>query len=425
LEILQKQLKESNTHTLFKTLEMPLVAVLKKMEKNGVKIDVGFLSQMSKEVAAELKTLEKEIYKMAGTEFNLNSPQQLGKVLFDEMEIHKEFGGRRPKKTATGQYSTSEQVLEKYADHMLVGKILEFRKLSKLQSTYIDALPNLISKKTGRLHTSFNQTIAATGRLSSSDPNLQNIPIRTEIGREIRRAFVTSKKSDWILSADYSQIELRMMAHLSGDNGLKEAFKKGEDIHATTAAAVFNIPLEMVSGDQRRKAKEINFGIIYGISQFGLASRLKISANEAQEIIDHYFIRFPKVNEYMRKTIEFVQTHKYVTTIKDRRRNIPEIDNTNANIRQNAERMAINTTIQGSAADLIKVAMINIHNKLEKDNLKTKMILQVHDELVFEVTDSELDRVKKIVKHEMENAIKLDVPVKVDIGVGKNWLEAH
>jgi len=307
----------------------------------------------------------------------------------------------------------------------LKNKILEYRKLTKLKSTYVDTLPSLISHRTGRLHASFNQTIAATGRLSSSDPNLQNIPIRTEIGRKIRRAFIPSNKQDWIISADYSQIELRVMAHLSGDKGLREAFERGEDIHASTAAAIFDIPLAEVGDDHRRKAKEVNFGIIYGISQYGLASRLGISADEAQEIIQNYFIRFPKVNDYMIHTIAFVQKHKYVTTIRNRRRYIPEIDSKNANIRQNAERMAINTTIQGSAADLIKLAMINIQKKFDREDLQTKMILQVHDELIFEVQANELERVRRLVKKEMEGAIKLNVPIKVDIGVGKNWLEAH
>jgi DNA polymerase I len=424
-EHLEKGLQKTGTDELFADLEMPLLSVLVEIEKTGVKIDVPFLEKMSQELEISLREVEKQIYQTAGSEFNLNSPQQLGKVLFEQLEIHKEFGGRRPSKTATGQFSTSEQILEKYATHPLVGKILEFRKLSKLKSTYVDALPALISKRTGRLHTSFNQTITATGRLSSSDPNLQNIPIRTEIGRAIRQAFITGDPDDFILSADYSQIELRVMAHLSGDAGLKAAFSRGEDIHASTAAAIFNIPLEMVNADHRRKAKEVNFGIIYGISQYGLASRLGISNEEAQQIITSYFVRFPRVNDYMIHTITFVQQHKYVTTIRNRRRYLPEIESTNAAIRQNAERMAINTTIQGSAADLIKVAMINIQNRLEKENLQTRMILQVHDELVFEVKASELEKVKKLVKQEMENAIKLDVPLKVDVGVGKNWLEAH
>lgn len=424
-EYLEKELQKTGTGELFAELEMPLLSVLIEMEKNGVKVDFAFLEKMSRELEVSLREVENQIYQTAGSDFNLNSPQQLGKVLFEQLEIHKEFGGRRPSKTATGQFSTSEQILEKYATHPLVGKILEFRKLSKLKSTYVDALPALISKRTGRLHTSFNQTITATGRLSSSDPNLQNIPIRTEIGRAIRQAFIPGDPDDFILSADYSQIELRVMAHLSGDAALKAAFSRGEDIHASTAAAIFNIPLEMVNADHRRKAKEVNFGIIYGISQYGLASRLGISNEEAQQIITNYFVRFPRVNDYMIHTITFVLQHKYVTTIRNRRRYLPEIDSTNATIRQNAERMAINTTIQGSAADLIKLAMINIQNRLEKENLQTRMILQVHDELVFEVKAAELEKVKKMVKKEMEHAIKLDVPLKVDVGAGKNWLEAH
>lgn len=424
-EILEKQLKETNTFGLFETVEIPLVSVLLQMEKNGVKIDVSVLKEMSGEISQNLLEIEKDIYQMSGTEFNINSPQQLGKILFEQLEIHKQLGNRRPPKTSTGQFSTSEPILERFSSHPLVNKILEYRKLAKLKSTYVDTLPSLISQHTGRLHTSFNQTIAATGRLSSSDPNLQNIPIRTEIGRRIRQAFIPQDSQDWIMSADYSQIELRVMAHLSGDKGLKEAFERGEDIHATTAAAVFNVPLQEVNPDQRRKAKEVNFGIIYGISQYGLASRLGISADEAQEIIQNYFIRFPKVNEYMIQTIAFVQKHKYVTTIRNRRRYIPEIDSKNANVRQNAERMAINTTIQGSAADLIKLAMIDIQKKFEKEKLQTRMILQVHDELVFEVKSSEMERVKQLVKKEMEGAIKLDVPIKVDVGMGKNWLEAH
>ncbi len=424
-ELLEKELKGTETWELFQKLEMPLVGVLLEMEKSGVKLDINFLKEMSRELEKSLQEVEQQIFDDAKQTFNINSPQQLGKILFDELAIHKELGNRRPTRTATGQYSTSEQVLEKFAAHPLVNKILEYRKLTKLKSTYVDALPALVSASTGRLHTSFNQTIAATGRLSSSDPNLQNIPIRTEMARMIRKAFIPGNPDHFILSADYSQIELRVMAHLSGDSGLKDAFKKGEDIHASTAAAIFNIPLEMVNSDQRRKAKEVNFGIIYGISQYGLASRLNIPVEEARQIIENYFIRFPRVNDYMIHTIAFANKHKYVTTVMNRRRYLPEIESTNANVRQNAERMAINTTIQGSAADLIKVAMINIQKKIEQQDLQTRMILQVHDELVFEVKASELDKIKSVVKSEMEKAIRLDIPLKVDIGVGKNWLEAH
>jgi DNA polymerase-1 len=424
-KLLEKKLKDTGTWELFESLEMPLVHVLFEMEKSGVKLNVEFLQEMSRDLEKDLTDLVQQIYYDAGSEFNINSPLQLGKILFEKLTIHKELGNRRPTKTATGQYSTSEQVLEKFADHPLVGKILEYRKLTKLKSTYVDALPALISQRTGRLHTSFNQTIAATGRLSSSDPNLQNIPIRTETGRKIRQSFIPADSNDYILSADYSQIELRVMAHLSGDEGLKNAFIKGEDIHASTAAAIFNIPLERVDAEQRRKAKAVNFGIIYGISQYGLATRLHISANEAREIIDNYFTRFPRVNDYMIHTIASAQKHGYVKTILSRRRYIPEITSDNANVRQNAERMAINTTIQGSAADLIKVAMINIQEQIEKKTLQTRMILQVHDELVFEAKAAELEEVKQLVRQEMEKAIKLDIPVKVDLGIAKNWLEAH
>ncbi len=425
-EVLEKRLRETETYDLFKNVEMPLLSVLMEMEKNGVCLDVPFLQKMSKELEDALKELERKIYEHAGMEFNINSPQQLGQVLFEKLAIQKDLNGRvRPSRTATGQYSTSEAVLEKFAAHPLVGLILEYRKLAKLKSTYVDALPSLISPRTGRLHTSFNQTVTATGRLSSSDPNLQNIPIRTEIGRKIRRAFIPEDPEDFIMSADYSQIELRIMAHLSGDEGLRKAFERGEDIHASTAAAIFNVPIEMVTPEMRRKAKEVNFGIIYGISPYRLASRLGIDPEEAKQIITNYFARFPRVQDYMIHTIAFASKNQYVTTILNRRRYIPEINSKNGNIRQNAERMAINATIQGSAADLIKVAMINIQKRLEEEHLATKMILQVHDELVFEVRRRELETVRELVVYEMENAQKLSVPIKVDVGVGKNWLEAH
>ncbi len=423
--ILQKKLAESDTEKLFHEVEMPLVEVLLEMEKNGVKLDVGFLKAMSKELEISLAELQTEIFKLAGEEFNINSPLQMGKILFEKLEIHRELSKRPPKRTPTGQFSTSESVLLKYEKHPVVHKILDFRKLAKLKSTYVDALPQLISPRTGRLHTSFNQTIAATGRLSSSDPNLQNIPIRGERGREIRKAFIPGDPGSYILSADYSQVELRIMAHISGDEGLKQAFLNGEDIHATTAAAVFNVPLDEVTPDMRRKAKEVNFGIIYGISRYGLASRLDIASDEAEQIIINYFARFPKVNDYIRDVIAFARQNHYVATILNRRRYLPEINSRNGTIRQNAERMAINARIQGSAADLIKVAMINIFRKLKAKNLQTKMLLQVHDELVFEVPENEIEQVKKLVVHEMENALELDVPLKADAGEGKNWLEAH
>ena len=424
-EILEAKLKETDTYSLFRQVEMPLVEVLMQMEKNGVKLDVPFLKEMSARLADELKRLEGEIYQIAGEEFNINSPQQLGVILFEKLQIHTQFGVKRAGRTPTGQYSTSESVLEKYQSHPLVSKILEYRKLKKLKSTYVDALPKLVSPRTGRLHTSFNQTVTATGRLSSSDPNLQNIPIRDPLGQEIRRAFIPERPEDFILSADYSQIELRIMAHLSGDPGLKEAFERGEDIHASTAAAIFDIPISEVTPEHRRKAKEVNFGIIYGISPYGLASRLGIDPEEAKQIIFNYFARFPRVNDYITHVLAFAHRNKYVTTILNRRRYIPEIDSKNGNVRQNAERIAINTTIQGSAADLIKIAMINIHRYLKENKLQTRMMLQVHDELVFEVPADELEQVKPEIRRLMESAMELTVPLKVDIGVGKNWLEAH
>ncbi len=423
--VLQEKLRETGAEDLFREVEMPLVEVLLHVEKSGVSLDVPFLQEMSARLGENAERLQKEIYQLAGEEFNTNSPQQLGVILFDKLEIHRELNKRKPARTATGQYSTTEAILLRYSEHPVVNKILEYRKLAKLKSTYVDALPALISPRTGRLHTSFNQTIAATGRLSSSDPNLQNIPIRGEVGREIRKAFIPGAADHYILSADYSQVELRVMAHISGDEALKEAFARGEDIHSTTAAAIFDVPLDQVTPEQRRKAKEVNFGIIYGISRFGLADRLGISPDEAEEIIRHYFIRFPKVNQYMIDTIAFARQNKYVTTLLNRRRYVPEIADKNAAIRQNAERVAINTTIQGSAADLIKIAMIHIYKEIKARKLQSKMILQVHDELVFEAPENEVDILKPLIKEKMESAMQLSVPLKVDVGVGKNWLEAH
>jgi DNA polymerase-1 len=424
-EILEKKLRETGTEKLFKDVEMPLLEVLLEMEITGVKLDTDFLAQMSEELGKAAEALAAEIAEIAGEPFNLNSPQQLGTILFDKLQIHKELGKRPPKRTATGQYSTAENTLLKFEKHPVVHKILEYRKITKLKSTYVDALPSLISPRDGRLHTSYNQTIAATGRLSSSDPNLQNIPIRDDRGREIRKAFIPSDAEHLILSADYSQVELRIMAHISGDEGLRQAFERGEDIHASTAAAIFGVPISEVTPDMRRKAKEVNFGIIYGISRYGLAGRLDISVDEAERIITNYFARFPKVNDYIRDTIAKTRETQYVTTLLNRRRYIPDILSRNTTVRQNAERMAINTPIQGSAADLIKLAMIHIHHRIKKEGFAAKMILQVHDELVFEVPKSEINKVKELVVYEMEHAMDLSVPLKVDVGVGANWLEAH
>jgi len=419
-EVLEPKLREAELYDLFQRVEMPLVTVLMEMERNGVSLDMELLQRMSRRLEEELNRLMKKIYELAGEEFNINSPQQLGRILFEKLKLPK------AKRTKTG-YSTDVSVLEELAKvHPLPKELLEYRQLSKLKSTYIDALPKLVNPLTGRVHTSFNQTVTATGRLSSSDPNLQNIPIRTELGREIRRAFVPGDPSTQvILDADYSQIELRIMAHLSGDETLRRSFLNDEDIHRTTASVVFEVPPDQVTSELRRRAKEINFGIMYGMGAYGLAMRLDITPEEAQKFINNYFIKYPKVNDFIIRTITEARRNGYVTTLLNRRRYLPEILSENRRKREFAERTAINTPIQGSAADLIKVAMINISRRLKERGLRTKMILQVHDELVFEVPKDELEDVKSLVKSQMEGAIKLDVPVKVDIGVGPNWLEAH
>ncbi len=400
-------------------IEFPLVYVLADMENTGVKLDKNALEESSTELTKEMQNIEAEIYKLAESEFNVNSAKQVGEILFDKLKIVD-----KPKKTKTGQYVTSEETLEKLRSvHPIVGMILEYRGLKKLLSTYIDALPALTDKDS-KLHTSFNQTVTATGRLSSSNPNLQNIPIRGENGKEIRKAFV-SEDGCLFLSADYSQIELRIMAALSNDENMVSAFNSEEDIHASTAAKIYKIPLSEVSSDMRRKAKTANFGIIYGISVFGLAERLTIPRGEAKELIDGYFATYPQVKEYMDESIKTAQEKGYVETIFGRKRFLPDINSRNATVRGYAERNAINAPIQGSAADLIKVAMTKIYNRFKEEKLKSKMILQVHDELNFNVYPNELEKVTQIVKDEMENAYKLSVPLKVESGTGKNWLEAH
>ncbi len=424
-QILKKDLQKHGMEKLFYELEMPMVHVLMQMEMHGVKVDRELLKKLSDELGEKIKALEQKVYQMAGETFNLNSPQQMGVILFDKLQIHKELGMRKPSKTKTGQYSTSERTLERYSAHPLVADIMEYRKLIKLKNTYLDALPQLINPKTGRIHTSYNQTVTATGRLSSSNPNLQNIPIRTDLGREIRRAFIPSREDYVILSADYSQIELRIMAHLSGDERMIENFKKNLDIHAATAALIFGIPVQEVTPDHRRKAKEINFGIIYGMSEYGLANRLNISTDEAKEFIADYFATYPKIGEFMRRMIEEARQKGYVETILGRRRYLPEIRNQNRQIREFAERTAINTPIQGSAADLIKKAMINMQTFIESSKFPAQMLLQVHDELVFEVQEKRAEEFAKQVKQIMEGAMKLRVPLVVDCGIGKNWLEAH
>jgi DNA polymerase-1 len=419
-QILEKELAANELEKLFYEIEMPLMKVLVVMEKTGVRIDSEALRQSSEILTENMLKLEKEIYEMAGGEFNINSPVQVGEVLFDRLHLDD-----KAKKTKTGQYSTSEDVLEKLRHkHPIVDKILEYRGLKKLLSTYIDALPQLIHPKTGKIHTSYNQTNTATGRLSSSNPNLQNIPIRDELGKEIRKAFIPEENS-LFLSADYSQIELRVMAHLSNDQNMIEAFRNGLDIHAATAAKIYKVPLEKVTPEMRRHAKTANFGIIYGISAFGLAERLGISRTEAKNLIDEYFLTYPQIKTYIESAIKKAKENGYVETLLGRKRFLPDINSQNSVVRGFAERNAVNAPIQGSAADIIKIAMVNIQRKLEKENLQAKMILQVHDELNFTVPVNELETVRKLVVYEMEHAFPLNVPLIVDCGVGNNWLEAH
>ena len=418
--ILEKELEDNGVKNLFEEIEMPLVPVLAYMERNGVRIDTDALKETSKHFTIRMREIEEEIYRLAGMEFNVSSPKQVGEVLFDRLKIVE-----KAKKTKTGQYVTSEEVLEGLrTKHEIVGKILEHRGLKKLLGTYIDALPELINPKTGRIHTSFNQTVTATGRLSSSNPNLQNIPIRNENGKEIRKAFIPDDGCEFF-SADYSQIELRIMAHLSEDDNMIEAFREEQDIHAATAAKIYKINIEDVSREQRNKAKTANFGIIYGISVFGLAERLNVERKEAKELIDGYFENYPKVKAYMDKSIRVARDKGYIETIFNRKRYLPDINSRNAIVRGYAERNAINAPIQGSAADIIKVAMVRIYKRFMDEGIKSKMILQVHDELNFSVLREEKEKVQQIVISEMEAAYKMKVPLLADCGWGQNWLEAH
>lgn len=412
-------ISENHLDSIFYKIEEPLMPVLVEMEYHGVKIDKKVLADISVELQKELDILEKNIYELAGTSFNIQSPKQLSEILFDKLQL------KKGKKTSTGQFSTDEETLMELAqEHEIVRKILDYRQTAKLKSTYVDALPELINPKTQRLHTTFAQTVAVTGRLSSVNPNLQNIPIRTEKGKEVRKAFVASE-NHVLLSCDYSQIELRIMAALSGDDNLIEAFAKNEDIHAATAARIFNIPIHEVNSDMRRKAKTANFGIIYGISAFGLAQRLNISRTEAKKLIDTYFEKYPKVKQYMENAITMAREKGYVETLMGRKRYLKDIHSANFTVRSFAERTAINTPIQGTAADIIKLAMIDIHHLIQKNQWKTRMILQVHDELLFEVPQDEISMVQEPIKNAMENAFELIVPLEVNAGIGKNWLEAH
>ncbi len=418
--VLKPRLKEAGVEQLFYDIEMPLVPVLADMETTGVRLDTEALAETSKVLTERMKQIERNIYELAGHEFNIASPKQVGEVLFGEMKIVE-----KPKKTKTGQYVTSEEVLQQLRSKApIVADILEHRGLKKLLGTYVDALPKLINPRTGHIHTSFNQAVTATGRLSSSDPNLQNIPVRGEDGKEIRKCFIP-EPGELFFSADYSQIELRVMAHLSGDKNMIEAFREGYDIHAATAARIYKEKIEDVSRDQRTKAKRANFGIIYGITVFGLAERLEISRDEAKQLIDGYFETFPDVHAYMEKAKELAREHGYAETFFHRRRYLPDITSHNATVRNFAERNAINAPIQGSAADIIKIAMVKIYERFRKEGIRSRMILQVHDELNFSVVPEEKEKVERIVLEEMQNAYPLQVPLVADSGWGKNWLEAH
>ena len=418
--ILQPELTRQNLASLAEKVEMPLIRVLAQMERNGINLNTEELNKYAQVLNHEISNIQEEIYQMAGTVFNIASPKQLGEILFEHMKIP-----AQGKKTKSNQYPTGEEILTKIRDkHPIVSKILDFRTLQKLLNTYVETLPALINPATGRIHTSFDQAWVSTGRLSSKNPNLQNIPIRDERGREIRKAFIPGDEQHVLLSADYSQIELRIMAHLSGDPNMTEAFRQNQDIHAATAAKIYNVPLENVSREMRTRAKTANFGIIYGISAFGLAQRLHLSRSDASQLIEGYFKTYPYVKEYMNKSIETAKNKGYVETILGRRRYLPAIHSANATVRGMAERNAINAPIQGSAADIIKLAMVNIHRKISKD-FRSKLVLQVHDELVFDVYKPELEIIRLMVKDEMEHAVSLDIPLIVDVGIGQNWLEAH
>ena len=420
-EHFSKELESGKLTELFNNVELPLVSVLTAMEIEGININVDFLKDLSITLTEDINRLEKEIYEQAGEEFNIASPKQLGIVLFENMELVK-----KPKKTKTGQYSTAEDVLSYLAKHRQIIKDgIKYREYKKLQYTYVDALPNEVNPKTGRIHTQYMQAVAATGRLSSNNPNLQNIPIRTKRGQEVRKSFIPRDKNHVLLAADYSQIELRIIAALSKEENMINAFKNGEDIHASTAARVFDVPLDEVTREQRSNAKTVNFGIIYGVSAFGLSNQTDLTRGEAKELIDTYYETYPKLKAFMSAQVDFAREHGYVETVLKRRRYLKDINSRNAMVRNGAERNAVNAPIQGSAADIIKLAMINIHKRFEEENFQSKMLLQVHDELVFDAHKEELEIIKPIIKFEMENAFKMTVPLDVEVGLGENWLEAH
>lgn len=417
----KKELTDAETLKLFNDIEIPLVKVLASMELEGIKLDTSFLKSLSTDLNSDIASLETKIYEAAGETFNIASPKQLGVILFEKLKLVD-----KPKKTKTGQYSTAEDVLSYLAkEHTIIQHILEYRGLAKLKSTYVDALPEQVLESTGHIHTEYMQTVASTGRLSSNNPNLQNIPIRTERGRQVRKAFVPRNEEYTLLAADYSQIELRVIAAMSQEETMIEAFKNGEDIHASTAAKVFNVSLSDVTREQRGNAKTVNFGIIYGVSAFGLSNQTDLSRTEAKELIETYYETYPKLRKYMSSQVDFARDHGYVTTLSNRRRYLKDINSRNAIVRGAAERNAVNAPVQGSAADVIKIAMINIYNKLQQGGFKTKMLLQVHDELVFDVYKPELETMKVLIKEEMENAYTLSVPLDIEMDMGSNWLEAH
>ena len=417
----EKELAEAATTELFKTVELPLVEVLTDMQAEGINLNVNFLNQLSKTLTADIAVLEKDIYGEVGETFNLASPKQLGVILFEKLKLVD-----KPKKTKTGQYSTAEDILSYLAkDHPIVDKILEWRSLQKLENTYVSALPNDLNPQTLRIHTVYNQAVAATGRLSSNNPNLQNIPIRTPRGQEVRKAFIPRDSDHILMAADYSQIELRIIAALSKDPAMVKAFQNNEDIHAATAARVFDVPIEEVNREQRSNAKTVNFGIVYGVSAFGLSQQTKLNRTESKALIDTYYNSYPQLKQYISDQVNFARENGYVSTVLGRRRYLKDINSQNAVVRGAAERNAVNAPIQGSAADIIKLAMIQIHQKIKNENWQSKMLLQVHDELVFDVLKSEREDFEKMVKTEMENAFDIGLPLLVDIGFGENWLEAH
>ena len=420
-ELFKKEMTEANMIELFNSIEIPLINVLASMESEGVCLDVEFLKTLSIDLNNDIKNLERKIYDQAGEVFNISSPKQLGTILFEKLKLVD-----KPKKTKTGQYSTAEDILSTLAkDHEIIKNILEYRALAKLKSTYVDALPEQVLESTGHIHTQYLQTVAATGRLSSINPNLQNIPIRTDRGKQVRKAFIPRNNDYVLLAADYSQIELRVIAALSKEETMIEAFKNGEDIHSSTAAKVFNVEISEVTREQRSNAKTVNFGIIYGVSAFGLSNQTELNRSQSKELIETYYKTYPKLRAFIADQVDFARENGYVKTISGRRRYLKDINSQNAIVRGAAERNAVNAPIQGSAADIIKIAMINIHKKLKNNNYKTKMLLQVHDELVFDVFKPELEKIKSLVKSEMENAYEMSIPLEVEIDTGENWLEAH